>query len=254
MANIATGTFGNLAIQPGPGGLSANGAANYGVRFTSPQNIDIPAIDIPDVGLIDLGILSAIVVNVALRDTVVDVMSGSIPLAPPGTTQPQTFDATDLTIGIAGTIDASVGATLTQPNLTSWLAAGAALIALDSALNGQGIDLILNSNILGFSHTLSFGFTTPLPMTTAINDDATLGTLEHIGSNFRLTVPVKFDVVPDLPAGVSEILNLQLGLSGKLIGQVDHTEVEVPEPSSILMGAMGAVGLGWAGYRKRRRR
>lgn len=254
IARNAVGLFNNnLAIAPGVGGVSGTAPADYGVLFSNPQDIAIPPIDLAPFGVnlvLNLGTLTSIDAKVALRDIVVDVVGGSIPLNP-GFTYPQTFDASQLDIGISGTADILLGATVKQANLLDYLATGVALTALQTALSGQGVALtIVNNGFLQLSYTIGFGLSTPLPTTIVDNTDATLGTLEHIGPNLRLTVPVKFDVVPTTP--VDMLFTAQYGLSGKLIGQTPFTVVEVPEPSTVVMGLIGAASLGLVAARRRR--
>jgi hypothetical protein len=254
IARNAVGTFGNnLAIAPGVGGVGGTAPADYGVVFSSPQDIIIPPIDLTPLGLtgtLNLGTLTSIDAKVALRDVVIDVVSGSVPLSPNGT-YPQTFDASLLQIGITGTADILLGATVKQGGLLDYFAAGIALTALQSTLSGQGIDLTIQNNGLGqLSYTIGFGLTTPLPTTLATNDEATLGTLEHIGGNLRLTVPVNFDIVPTTPVDI--LFTAEYGLSGKLIGQTPFVVVEVPEPSTLLMGVLGVAALGLVAARRRR--
>ncbi len=254
IARNAVGTLGNnLPIGPGVGGVSGTAPADYGVVFSSPQDIVIPPIDLTPLGLsgtLNLGTLTSIDAKVALRDVVVDVVSGSIPLLP-NATHPQTFDASQLQIGISGTADILLGATVKQGGLLDYLAAGVALTALQSTLSGQGIDLTIVNNGFGqLSYTIGFGLTTPLPTTLAVNDEATLGTLEHIGGNLRLTVPVNFDLVPSTPVDI--LFTAEYGLSGKLIGQTPFVVVEVPEPSTLVMGVLGSAALGLVVARRRR--
>lgn len=254
IARNAVGTFNNnLAIAPGLGGVSGTAPADYGVVFSSPQAIVIPPIDLTPLGLsgtLNLGTLTSIDAKVALRDVVVDVVSGSIPLSP-NIGYPQTFDASDLQIGISGTADILLGATVKQGGLVDYLAAGIALTALQSTLSGQGINLtIVNNGLIQQSYTIGFGTTTALPTTLAVNDEATLGTLEHIGGDLRLTVPVNFDIVPTTP--VDFLFSAEYGLSGKLIGQTPFVVVEVPEPSSVVLGVLGAAALGLVAARRRR--
>ena len=253
IARTATGLLGNLAIAPGLGGVSGTAPANYGVVFSSPQDIAIPPIDLAPFGvdlMLNLGTLTSIDAKVALRDVVVDIVGGSIPLSPNGS-YPQTFDASALDIGISGTADILLGATVKQAGFLDYLATGIALTALETALSGQGIDLtIVNNGIGALSYTIGFGLSTALPTTFATNNAAGLGTLEHIGGNLRLTVPVDFDVVPETP--VDMLFSAQLGLSGQLVGQTPFVIVEVPEPSSVVLGCLGASVLGLVALRRRR--
>jgi len=257
IARNATGSFGNLNVGPGVGGVSGTAPANYGVTFSSPQSIAIPPVDLAPFGVplvLNLGTLTSIDAKVALRDVVVDVVGGSIPLSPSGS-YPQTFDASQLDIGISGTADILLGATVTQNNILDYGAVGIALGLLQSTLSGQGVALTYTANGYNFlagqgSYTIGFGLTAALPTTIVPNTDATLGTLEHIGGNLRVTVPVKFDVVPETP--VDMLFAAQFGLSGKLIGQVPYEVVEVPEPSSIALGLLGSASLGLVALRRRR--
>ena len=67
----ATGLLGNnLAIAPGVGGVSGTDAADYGLLFTSPQDvviqpIDISSLNIPGITTLNLGTLTGINLNVA---------------------------------------------------------------------------------------------------------------------------------------------------------------------------------------------
>jgi hypothetical protein len=249
IARNATGLLGNnLAIGPGVGGVSGTAAADYGVVFSNPQNVVIPPIDLTPFGVattLNLGTLTSIDAKVALRDIVVDVVSGSVSLTPGG------LDASQLQIGITGTADILLGATVKQANIIDYLATGVALAALQPVLSGQGVNLtVVNNGFSQLSYTIGFGLSTALPTTLATNDDASLGTLEHIGSNLRVTVPVKFDVVPVTP--VDMLFSASYGLSGKLIAQTPFVAVEVPEPSSIVLGLLGTASLGLVALRRRR--
>jgi hypothetical protein len=263
VASNGTSTIlGPLQISPGVGGVSGTAPANYGFTLTVPQNIALPAIDLALVGLpgtmLNLGTITSFDAKVALRNVVIDVEGpAGLPLSPPGTPPPtQTFDSSQLDIGITGTTDILLGATLTSAGLLDKAALHAALTLLNGTLSGQGIAITFSSpNLLSLQTTVGFGFSTDLPTTFATNDDATLGTLEHIGANYRLTIPVKFDVVPEgLPAPLDTLFAAQLGLSGKLIGQTPFQVLEVPEPSSVILALVALVGLVPVGLRARKRR
>jgi hypothetical protein len=252
------GLFSDLALRPNVGGTAGTAPGNYGVKFTSPQDVVIPPIDItalniPGLTTLNLGTLRAIDLNIAMRNTVIDIDSGYIPLLPNGT-YPQTFNSTPLNISISGTTDMLLSAFLVPPSAGDFLATGAALIALQQALAGQGIAITVQAVLFPTAgYNVGFGFSTPLNATSVVNDDASQGTLEHISSNLRMTVPIKFEVVPTtLPAPLDTLLTAQLGLSGKLIGQTPFVTVNVPEPSSVVLGALGLGSLAVVAMRRRR--
>jgi hypothetical protein len=256
-ATNATGLFGNnLAIAPGVGGVTGTAPADYGVIFTSPQSVVIPPIDvsglnIPGVTTLNLGTLTGINLNVAIRDFSVDLNSVIIPMAGGGG-YPSFFDSTKVNLAISGTADMSLTATLKQDNFTNFLATGVALTALQQGLAGQGINITSTANILGLSYQVGFGFTSPLPLTNAANDDASQGKVEHVGSNLRLTLPVKFDIQPTtLPGALSGLITANFAMSGQLVGQTPFRVV--PEPSSVLLAGSGLACAGFFGIRRKLR-
>lgn len=254
-ANNTTGLFGNLPLKPGVGGVSGTAPGDYGVKFSSPQDIVIPSIDVsslnlPGITTINLGTLKSIDLNIALRDIVLDVTSGSLPLSPTAT-YPKTFASSPLTISVAGNADMLLSAFLAQANFSDFLATGAVLTALQSALSGQGIAISSSVSLSPLGYNVGFGFTNPLPITNALNADASNGLLEHVGSNLRMTVPVAFNIQANtLPSPLNTLITANFGLSGKLIGETPF--VVVPEPSSIVLSLVGAVGLIVVGRRRLR--
>lgn len=251
-----SGILGNYGIAPAVGGGSGTAAADYGVIFSSPQSTVIPPIDlsglgISGLGMLDLGTLTGINLNIALRNFVVDMQSGAIPLTVPNNTYPTHFDSTQVNVGVTGTADISLTATLKQANLTSFLVTNAALLLLQSTLSGQGVTIVLsNQNFFTDTEQIGIGLTAQLPATFAPNSDASQGTLDHIGSNIRMTMPVAFNVTPTIPAGLSSIISANFAMSGQLIGQTPF--VVVPEPSSIALAVTGLGSLLVMAWRRRR--
>ncbi len=245
VASNARGLLSDLAMSPNVGGTSGTAPANYGVKFTSPQSTPIPPIDLTPLGInatLNLGTITSLDWTIAFRSAVIDITSAELPLAP-GATYPQSFDSSQLNVNVAGTADSLFGATVKQASFTDYLATGIALTTLQSTLAAQGINLtIVNNGFLQQSYAIGFGTTTPLPPTSTANADASMGMLEHIGANLRLTVPVKFDIVPSsLPAPFDTLLTAHFGLSGTLIGQTPYVSVAVPEPSTMALSVAFAM-------------
>ncbi len=256
MAANASGFFGSLGIAPGVGGTTGTAPADYGLIFTSAQNIVIPPIDvsslnIPGITTLNLGTLTGINLNVALRNFTLDANSGTIPLSP-NNTYPTQFDASQVDLVAAGTVDMSLTATLSQNSLTDWLATGAALIALNSALSGQGINITETGSLATLSYQVGIGYTTALPATNLPNTGAGPGTIDHVGGNLRMTLPVNFDLQSALPSSLSSLLTADFSMSGQLIGQTPYVTVDVPEPSSVLLGLMGIGAFGLMVLRRKR--
>jgi hypothetical protein len=252
------GLLGNYAVAPGVGGSSGTAPADYGVLFSSPQSTVIPPIDLSGLGVsglgtLNLGTLTGINLNIALRNFSVDMQSAALALTPGGAAYPSRFDSTQVNVGVSGTADISLTASLKQDNLTDFLITNAALLLLQSTLSGQGVSIVLsNQNFITDTEQLGIGFTAPLPVTFSPNADASQGTIDHVGSNLRLTMPLAFNVTPTIPAGLSSFVSANFAMSGQLIGQTPF--VVVPEPSSFALAGLGVVVLGCASWRKKHRR
>lgn len=254
-ANNVTGLFGlPLQLQPGVGGAAGTAPGDYGVKLTAPVNLPLPPIDLSAFGLgtLNLGTLQSVDVNIALRDVELDLITNMATPLNPGFTLPQQFDASDIDIGISGNADIGVAAVLKAPDLGTYLINILALQGL-AALVPPEFNLSVVGNI--FNQTISIGsaFGTTLPSTLANNSGAGLGTLEQIGGNFRLTIPVDFNFVPDLPPELALILQADLGLQGQLVAQAPF-QVVIPEPSSWVLSALAIGGVGLFIRRRRGRK
>ena len=112
---------------------------------------------------------------------------------------------------------------------------------MEQAASAQGVTITETGNLLKLNYQIGFGFTTPINETGIANTEATPGTVEHIASNLRLTLPVKFDVQPTIPSPANTLITAaDFTLSGNLIGQTPF--VTVPEPSSVALSLLGMVG------------
>jgi hypothetical protein len=241
IANAAntSGLLGSFALAPGVGGASGTAPGDYGMLFTSPQDIVVPPIDvtslnIPGLTTLNLGTLTGINLNVALRSFALDFNSGILGMSGGGG-YPAHFDPTQVNVALAGTADMSLTATLKQDNITDFLATGAALIALQSALSGQGISITETANLLQLSYQVGFGFTAPVPATSV--------------PDLRLTLPVKFDFQPVVPAPFNSLITPNFTMSGQLIGQAAYQVV--PEPSAIVVVLSGLASVAAMVWRRR---
>ncbi len=255
-----SGILGPYQITPGTGTDSTD-PADYGLIFSTPQNIVIPPIDLSSLGVsglgtLDLGTLSAVNLDVALRNVVINLDSPILPTTGGGT-YPQHFDSTQVAVSVSGTADMALTASLKQSDLVSYLATGVALNALKSTLSGQGVSLTLSGSSASqllqgiFAYQVGFSFSTALPTIDTPNNDASQGTIAKSGSNYTLTLPVKFDITPTtLPSPINTLLTADFTMSGNLVGTA--TAAALPEPSSIALAAMGLCGM--AGLARRRRK
>lgn len=262
-------------LSPGVGGVGAPAAADYGVQLSAPIGFDIPPIDLSALGVtipglpsgtvsLDLGSFQSIVVNMALRDVMLDVTSSG-PIIRSGVPNNTTFDSTALDFALSGNADTAVGAVLRADNYAAYTLNNLALQGLASLINAQVPNLLTVSgyNFLNFGGpydlTLSLGTRLPFSGINVPNDDASLGKLTTIsGNRYQLSVPVSFNPINDLSSlgalsGLfSSLFNVNLAMSGQLVGTVSRTGIVIPEPGSVVTLGIGVVAL--AGFCWRRRR
>ena len=251
VARNAVGSLGNaLAIAPGPAAVGSTGPANYGLRYSVPQSIVLPPIDLTPFGLpgtLNLGTLTSFDTRVALRGLQLDLL-GSVPLLG-AYGAPQSFAASGLQVALAGSADLLLGGTVQQASLADYLAAGLALNALQGVLAQQGaVPTVQNNGFISRSYTIGLAQSTALPVVLADNALAGAGTVQQVGANLRLTVPLAFQVAPSTP--LDFLFSATYSFDGALVGQVPFVVVEVPEPGTWALMALGLLGVAVAARRR----
>ncbi len=234
-------------VAPAIEGEAGTDPANYGVTLDAPVEIDLQPIPLPDpVGEIDLGTLSAVSIDVAIRDLVID-FSAPEPLSVDG----ETFDASTLGLNVVtGFADVNGALILKQDDLLSFAATTLALEALSASMPELG--LTTSGNLFALEVEVGIGTRfdlSTLPGAAGLpNAPASGGTIGYdpATGESSLTIPIAA-ALPDL--GLSEeVFALQFGLEGELSGTA-----QVPEPSVLVLLVVGGAGLAGCACRRRKR-
>ncbi|MBX9787672.1 MAG: PEP-CTERM sorting domain-containing protein [Pirellulales bacterium] len=267
-ASILTSGIFKLPVNmlPGVGGTGAAAPADYGFKLSAPIGTSIPPIDltflnIPGVTTLNLGTFNSIDLNTSLRNVILDVTSNT-PIPRTGVPSLTTFDASQTSIVMSGNADVSLAAVLTAGDFLSYSVNGLALSSLASLINAQVPGLLsVNYNPLAIfgPYNISVGLGTSVPISglAVPNEDVTkLGSLQVVGTQYRLTMPISFNAIPDFSslgaasAALSFLLPLHLGFSGQLVGVAP--KIAVPEPGSVVLLVIGLVSLALVGINRRR--
>lgn len=223
-------------LSPAVGGGVGSAPADYAVRLNAPVDFDIPPIDIPGVGMVDLGVLTEIETDVALRNVVLDVTSGDLPL---GFTTGQ-FDVAGTSVSLTGQADVNTAFVLQSANFVDFLVASLALTALTQQLPPE-IMVQVVPNFFTLEIDVSTGFAIDLAGA-ALPNLADGGTLDIVGSEYLLEVPIEFDALADAP-GIDLLVQLDVGFAGSLHARAPYQPV--PEPSAWLLGLSLPVAWSW---------
>ena len=223
-------------LSPGVGG-TGTAAGNYGVTLTAPIGIELPPIDIPDLGTLNLGTLQSVDVDIALRNVVLDAVSGGQISVLGGA-----FDASGIDVLFSGHADLNIAAVLRAPDLTTYFVNLLALGTLAASFPELGISV--SGSILTRDISVGFGTRLSFDDLAVPNLSATDGSFTRVGDDYILVLPLLAELAPTVIPGV---LDLRLGFEGQLRGVA-----AVPEPATAAFLALGLAGL--AGRRRAARR
>ena len=214
-------------LSPAVGGGSGSAPGNYGVTLSAAVGLELPPIEIPDFGTLNLGTLQSVDVDIALRNVVIDAVSGGNISVLSGA-----FDASGVDVLFAGTADVNLAAVLKAPDFLTYAANLLALTALIGAFPDLGLGVSGNF----FTQEISLGFGTQLSLDgLSVPNQAGAGSFTRVGDDFVLALPLLATIAPDVIPGV---IDLSLGFSGQLTGMSP-----VPEPTTAVLLGLGVAGL-----------
>lgn len=251
-----TGGFFNLPLQysPNVGGAAGTAPANYGVNINAPIGVVIPPITVPINGseiTLNLGTLQSFNMALAIRDLDLDVVTPATTSIGAG----GVFDANATTISIAtGFADLNGSLVFDQANFVETLAVAAALNILAGAVPDLG--LTVNTNLINSTVSLGIGSRIDLAglAGAALPNQAAADGTVSFGNNVipsTLILPVEITLPSLEELGLPpDVLDLQLSLAGQL--RATGLITEVPEPSSLVLGAIAAGAIGLVIRRRRR--
>ena len=181
-------------------------------------------------------------------DVVLDI-SGSNTQLLPYSALPQTFDASGIDVSMTGNADISLTAALKQDNILAYFAN---LVVLQGLASSQpALGLTIAGNLATTTINIGLATTVAIPATSIENLALAREASAQVGPNYRLTLPVNINL-SDIAGDLSALLDLQLGFNGQLVAEAPYQAVSVPEPSSLVLGAIAASSLALVIRRRRR--